>query len=209
VIGTDVANRPNLETERLIGFFINLLPLRCNLSGNPTFGALLGRLRETTLACYAHQDMPFDKLVEELRPERNLSQNPLTQVLFVMQNTPRATKEFCGLKLSRFEMPITQSKFDVAVFASENDKEMNFHWVYSADLFGPATISSMSRHYENLLRSVVARPESRLDTFEMFSPEEKEKQFADKKERKQSHIKKLMTAEPKVVSFAETKAHGE
>jgi amino acid adenylation domain-containing protein len=209
VIGTDVANRPNIETERLIGFFINLLPLRCNLSGNPTFGALLGRVRETTLACYAHQDMPFDKLVEELRPERNLSQNPLTQVLFVMQNTPRATKEFCGLKLSRFEMPVTQSKFDVAVFASDNEKEMNFHWIYAADLFDPGTVSRMSQHYENLLRDVVARPESRLDTFEMLSAEEKEKQSTDKKERKQSHMKKLMTAEPKVVSFAETKAYGE
>jgi len=209
VIGTDVANRPNIETERLIGFFINLLPLRCNLSGNPTFGALLGRVRETTLAFYAHQDMPFDKLVEELRPDRNLSQNPLTQVLFVMQNTPRATKEFCGLKLSRFEMPITQSKFDVAVFASDNDKEINFHWIYSADLFEPSTIAVMSQHYENLLRGVVARPESRLDTFEMLTAEEQGKQSADKKERKQSHIKKLMTAEPKVVSFAETKAHGE
>jgi amino acid adenylation domain-containing protein len=209
VIGTDVANRPTIETERLIGVFINLLPLRCDLSGNPTFGALLGRVRNNTLACYAHQEMPFDKLVEELRPDRNLGQNPLVQVLFVMQNTPRATKEFGGLKLSRFDMPITQAKFDVAVFASENDKELGFHWIYSADLFDPGTVLRMSQHYENLLRSVVARPDSRLDTFEMLSTEEKERQSAEKKERKQSHIKKLMTAEPKVVSFAETKAYGE
>ncbi len=86
VIGTDAANRSTTHTERLIGFFINLLALRTDLSGNPTFRELLARVREVALGAYAHQEMPFDKIVEELQPERSLSHNPIVQVLFVMQN---------------------------------------------------------------------------------------------------------------------------
>ncbi len=89
VIGTDVANRTTTETERLVGYIINQLALRTDLSGNPTFREILGRVLEVALGAYSHQDMPFDKLVEELQPERSLSHNPLVQVLFVMQNLPR------------------------------------------------------------------------------------------------------------------------
>jgi non-ribosomal peptide synthetase component F len=201
VIGTDVANRPTLECERMIGFFINLLPLRTDLSGNPSFRDLLARVRETTLASYTHQEMPFDKLVEELRPERSLSHNPLVQVLFVMQNTPRASREFCGLKLSRFEMPIAQSKFDLAVFANENESGIYFHWLYSADLFERATVTRMSGHFENLLRSAIANPDARLSQLEMLSPEEKERQAAEKEGRKQTQRKKLMSVDLKSVSL--------
>ena len=110
VVGTDLANRTMSETEPLIGFFINLLALRTDLSGNPTFREVLTRVREVTLGAYAHQDMPFDKLVEELQPERSLSHNPLVQVLFVMQNIPKLNRELPGLELLPFEMPITRSK---------------------------------------------------------------------------------------------------
>lgn len=118
VLGTDLANRTTVQTEALIGFFVNLLALHTDLSGDPAFIELLGRVREVALGAYAHQDVPFDKLVEELQPERSLSHNPLVQVLFVQQNTPRSPMSMPGLTMSWFPMGL-QSKFDMAVFVAE------------------------------------------------------------------------------------------
>ena len=204
VLGTDVANRPTLETEKLIGFFINLLAIRTDLSGNPSFRELLGRVRETALSAYAHQDMPFDKLVEELRPERSLSHNPIVQVLFVMQNIPRTRKKLGGLELSAFEMPLTRSKFDLAVFMVENESGILGHWVYSTDLFDRSTILRMATHFETLLHSAAAEPEARIDALEMLTDSEKQQRGAETKQRKQSQLKKLMAVEPKAVSLAST-----
>ena len=158
-------------------------------------------LREVTLGAYAHQDMPFDKLVEELQPERNLSHNPLVQVLFVMQNLPRRRRELTGLTLSSFEMPITRSKFDLAVFMVEDDTGLTGNWLYSTDLFERATILRMASHFETLLRSAVADPDARLSALEVLSEEEKRQRGAEKKQRKQSQLKKLMNVEPKAVSL--------
>jgi len=209
MVGTDVANRPTLETERLIGFFINLLALRGSVAGNPTFRALLARVRETTLKSYAHQDFPFDKLVEELRPERNLSYNPLVQVLFVMQNTPRTIKEFAGLTVGRFDLPVKHSKFDVAVFAAETSNELLFHWIYSAELFDRTTVLRMAQHFENLVRAAVTDPEARVNALEMLTDDQKDQQSQEKQQRKQSQLKKLMIAEPKQISLSESKLGSE
>jgi amino acid adenylation domain-containing protein len=209
VLGTDVANRPTVETEKLIGFFINLLPIRTDLSGNPTFRELLGRVRETALGAYAHQDMPFDKLVEELQPERSLSHNPIVQALFVMQNIPRTRKEIAGLELSAFEMPLSRSKFDLAVFMVETDSGLVGHWVYSTDLFDRSTIQRMAGHLEVLLGSAVAQPETRIAALEIFTESEKQERGAGTKQRKESQLKKLMTAAPKAVSFSSTDRSGE
>ncbi len=201
VVGTDLANRTTTDTERLIGFFINLLAIRTDLSGDPTFRELLGRVREVALGAYAHQEMPFDKLVEELQPERSLSHNPLVQVLFVMQNIPRQRRELSGLSLQPFELPITRSKFDLAVFMVDGDKELSSHWLYSTDLFDKTTIRRMADHFERLLASAIAQPDARLSALEMLSEEEKQQQDADKKLKKQSQLKKLITAAPKGVSL--------
>src|SRR4029078_6311858 len=99
VVGTDVANRTQVETENLIGFFVNLLPIRTRVSRSATFIELLRQVKEVLLEAYAHQELPFEKLVEELKPDRDLSRNPLAQVLFVMQNTPKSLLEFSGLKV--------------------------------------------------------------------------------------------------------------
>ena len=202
VIGTDLANRGSIETEKLIGFFINLLPLRTNLSGNPPFRELLGRVREVALGAYAHQDMPFDKLVEELQPDRSLSHNPLVQALFVMQNIPRPKRELAGLTLSAFEIPITRSKFDLAVFMVENDGRLIGNWLYSTDLFDRATILRMAGHFAALLQSAVAQPDSRLSALEILSEDEKLQRGSQTKERKQSQLKKLITVEPKAVTLS-------
>ena len=204
VVGTDVANRTTTETERLIGFFINLLALRTDLSGNPTFREILGRVREMTLGAYAHQDMPFDKLVEELQPERSLSHNPLVQVLFVMQNLPRRRRELAGLTLNAFEMPITRSKFDLAVFMTDGENGLFGSWLYSTDLFDRETIVRMAGHFESFLRSALAEPDARLSAIEMLSEEEKHQRGTEKKHRKQSQLRKLLTVEPKTVTLTHT-----
>ena len=157
VLGTDLAGRASEETEALIGFFVNLLPLRTDLSGDPTFRELLRRVRDTTLGAYAHQDVPFDKLVEELHPERSKSTNPLVQVLFVHMNTPRSRRPLPGIELSGFpfEMP---SKFDLAVFHADRDTGLAGTWIYNPDLFDAATIVKMARQFRTVIELVIANP---------------------------------------------------
>ena len=135
VLGTDLANRTTTETERLIGFFINLLALRTDLSGDPTFRDLLGRVREVALGAYAHQDMPFDKLVEELQPERSLSHNPMVQALFVMQNIAAPEARTARAGTAPFAMPITRSKFDLAVFMVEGENGLGRRLALQHGLF--------------------------------------------------------------------------
>jgi Condensation domain len=201
VIGTDVANRATTDTERLIGFFINLLALHTDLSGNPSFRELLKRVREVALGGYAHQEMPFDKLVEELQPERSMSHNPLVQILFVMQNVPRQNRALAGLELSSFEVPLTSSKFDLAVFMVDGEDELLGNWVYSTDLFDKSTVLRMARHFETLLVSAMANPDAPLSTLEMRNEMELQQDSTLKQERKKSQLKKLMGVETKPVSL--------
>jgi non-ribosomal peptide synthetase component F len=205
LVGTDVANRRQVETEQLIGFFINLLPLRTDLSGDPTFRELLGRVREVALGAYAHQDLPFEKLVEELRLERSSSHNPLVQVLFVMQNTPRKALTLPGLQISPFGMRLERSKFDLAVFMVETEQGLVAHWVYSTDLFDGSTIARLAAQYETLLSSILQQPESRLTRLEFLPEEEKQQRNLGKMQRKQSNLKRLHTIHPKAVALT-TKA---
>jgi len=201
VIGTDVANRTTTETERLIGFFINLLALRTDLSGNPTFRELLARVREVALGAYAHQEMPFDKLVQELQPERSLSHNPIVQTLFVMQNLPPKERNLAGLTLSPFELPLTRSKFDLAVFVVDRPEELTTYWIYSTDLFDATTIHKMARHFEALLANAANDPDLRIGAIQYLSDEELHAQESGKKQKKQSQLKKLLGAEPKGIQL--------
>ncbi|MHC5718234.1 MAG: condensation domain-containing protein, partial [Nostoc sp.] len=145
VIGTDVANRNLAETELLIGFFVNLLVLRTDLSGNPTFRELLGRVRQVALGAYAHQDLPFDELVKALQPERNLSNiPPLFQVLFVLQNAPMPPLELPGLTLSLLKIEHQVARFDLALFITETEQGISGKWQYNSDLFDATTITRMT-----------------------------------------------------------------
>ncbi|HZD30060.1 MAG TPA: condensation domain-containing protein, partial [Candidatus Angelobacter sp.] len=202
VVGTDLANRTMPETERMIGFFINLLAVRTDLSGNPTFRELLGRVREGLLESYAHQEVPFPKIVQEVQPDRSAMHNPIVQVLFVMQNVPRAKRELAGLRVDPFEVPITASKFDMAVFVGEVPDGLAVSWVYSTELFEPGTIRRMLCHFGNLLDSAVAQPDSRLSTLAMLSPEEIAEQEQSKQKRKQSQFGKLKSTAPAAVGLS-------
>ena len=124
LVGSPIANRTRAETEGLIGFFVNTLVLRTDLSGNPTFRELLRRVQEVALGAYAHQDLPFEKLVEELQPERNLSHTPLFQVMFVLQNAPTSALELPGLTVSRVRVDKGTAKFDLTLTLVEGHERV-------------------------------------------------------------------------------------
>ena len=159
VVGTPIAGRNRVEIESLIGFFVNTLALRTNVSGNPTFRQLLGRVREVALGAYAHQDLPFEKLVEELNPERDVSHSPVFQVMFGMQNAPRETPSLNGLTITRVPLPSVTAKFDLTLFISETPTGLNCWLEYNTDLFEEATISRMLRHFEQLLEAIARDPD--------------------------------------------------
>ena len=205
VVGTDVANRNRAEIESLIGFFVNLLVLRTNLSDNPSFWELLKRVREVTLGAYAHQDLPFDKLVEVLRPDRQSSHTPLFQVLFVLQNAPMTSLELPGLTLSQLEIEEKITRFDLALFVIETSQGIECMWQYNADLLDSITIQRMSGHFETLLNSIVAQPDARINSLEMLTAAEKEQQAVKKRQQKASKLKKFMAVQPKAVDLSQDK----
>jgi alpha-ketoglutarate-dependent taurine dioxygenase/acyl carrier protein/NRPS condensation-like uncharacterized protein len=205
IVGTDVANRNRVETEDMIGFFVNLLPLRAQLAGNPTFTEILKRVRESTLDAYTHQDLPFEKLVEEFKPQRELGRNPLVQVLLVMQNAPMRAFQMSGLSLTPFELPTETSRFDLAVFLWENDGALSSNWSYNPDLFSTDSIAKMSRHYESLLASVVRDPTSRIDSLDMLTEDETNEVMMARKERQHSQIKMLRGVTRRGVDLANLK----
>ncbi|MBE9162160.1 non-ribosomal peptide synthetase [Tychonema sp. LEGE 06208] len=203
IVGTDLANRTQIETEALIGFFVNILVLRTDLSGNPTFCELLARVREVTLKAYAHQDLPFDKLVEELRPDRSLNQTPIFQVLFVMQNMPMPALKLGNLTLTPIEVDSEIAKFDLVLFVGETERGIAGSWKYNAGLFDCATIEQMSNRFETLLSSIVAQPETRLKNLEILTEAEKQKQTMQELKREKLNFSKFKSIKPKEVALPE------
>ena len=173
VIGTPIAGRNREEIEGLIGFFVNTLALRTNVSGNPTFRELLERVKEIALGAYAHQDLPFEKLVEELNPERDVSHSPVFQVMFGMQNVPRDAPALNGLSITRVSLPSVTAKFDLTLFISETATGLNCWLEYNTDLFEEATVSRMLRHFEHLLEAVVADPDRSILRLPLLTPAER------------------------------------
>lgn len=189
IVGTDVAGRNRAEIEELIGFFLNHLVLRTDMSGDPTFRELLKRVKEVSLAAYEHQDVPFEKLVEALRPERSLSHTPIFQALFVLQNAPIEPLKLSGLTLAPLEFDSGVSKFDLALFMEEKEEEFVGIWVYKTDLFDHATITRMLGHFEILLGSILAEPDARLSALEINTETERKQRTVEKTERQESHLK--------------------
>ena len=175
VIGTPIAGRNRAEVEKLIGFFVNTLVMRADLSDDPSFGELLDRVRETAMGAYAHQDLPFEKLVEELRPERDLSRNPLFQVMLILQNLPTASQKLGDIDVTPFGAGLPSAKFDITLVASELTDGLRVSIVYSTDLFDAATIDRMLGHFEVLLEGVVEDPATRVLQLPLLTEEEEQK----------------------------------
>jgi non-ribosomal peptide synthetase component F len=171
VVGTDVANRGRREVEGLIGFFVNSLVLRTGLGGDPTFRELLGRVRATTLGAYAHQDLPFSRLVEELRPERSRSHNPFFQAVLVLHNFPLQTQQSSGLTLTPFPVHGGSAKFDMSFYLTESGEELEGLLEYNADLFEDSTIARLLEHFRSMLDAMVADPDRRLSMLSLARPE--------------------------------------
>jgi amino acid adenylation domain-containing protein len=172
-VGTPVAHRTGAETEELIGFFVNTLVLRTDVSGNPTFRELVQRVKETALGAYAHQDVPFEKLVEELAPERNLSVTPLFQVMFALENAPLPEVEAHGLKMRPEALAGETAKFDLALGIVETPLGLVADWQYRSELFEAATIERMASHFQMLLEGIIADPDARIADLPLLTSSER------------------------------------
>ncbi|HEX6288832.1 MAG TPA: amino acid adenylation domain-containing protein [Herpetosiphonaceae bacterium] len=179
LVGSPIANRTRAEIEGLIGFFVNTLVLRTDLSGNPTFRELLKRVREAALGAYAHQDVPFERLVEELQPERNLSHNPIFQVMFSLENAPLPPLRLSGLTLEMLDVQTGTTKFDLTLFAIPDAHGMRIVAEYRTDLFDAATIERFLAHYHHLLAYVAEHPACSIADLPLLSNAERDRLLFD------------------------------
>jgi amino acid adenylation domain-containing protein len=172
VLGTAAAGRSHVELEPLVGLFANTIPLRANLGSNQTFRDLLQRVCNTTLDALSHQDIPFEKIVEELRPERSMSRTPLFQTMFILHNFPPISLDFSGLHLDELESNDGPAKFDLTLEMFESE-ELHCNWEYRTDLFDRARIVRMAEHYKTLLGGICADPDCKLSKLPILSVRER------------------------------------
>jgi amino acid adenylation domain-containing protein len=172
-IGSPVGGRSRRDFENLIGFFLNTLVLRLDLSGNPTFAETIRRVREMCLGALSHQELPFEKLVEEMHPDRNLGQNPLFQVSFAFQNTPRFPLRMSGMTVDELEVEAGIARFDLHLFMKEIDGHLEGYCDYDTNLFNADTIERMVDHFQTLLESIVVDPNQRISDLPLLSVVEK------------------------------------
>ena len=173
LIGTPIANRQVAEVENLIGFFVNTLALRNDLSGNPTFRDVLARVRQVTLDAYQHQALPFELLVETLQPERSLSHSPLFQVMFTLENNRQEALSLADVTVSSLEIDYPIAKFDLTLTMQERKEALIAWWEYNTDLFERATIERMAGHFETLLKGIVANPDQSIAHLPLLTEREK------------------------------------
>jgi condensation domain-containing protein len=176
IVGSSMANRSRAELEQIIGFLVNSVVLRTDLTGDPTFSELVGRVRETALGAYANQDLPFEKLVEELRPQRTLSHSPLFQVMFDFGNAliEPLQLRIGGLTIAPLHVENGTSKFEMTLFIREMGQQVVGKFEYNTDLFDAATIRRMSSHYQFLLAQVAANPQRRISSLSLIESSQKQ-----------------------------------
>ena len=172
VVGTPIANRPHADLEKLIGFFANTLVIRTDLSQNPSFRTVLARLRKGCLEAYRHQNLPFEKLVENLRPERDSLRHPLVQVLFAFQNAPSRSWELAGLQVDSLPLDSQKVAFDVSFSLREQDERLQGSMTYKIELFDKGTITRMLGHFQSLLESIVKNPDLPISALTLLTEQE-------------------------------------
>ena len=187
VVGTPIAGRSRLEVEELIGFFVNTLVLRTDCSNDPTFRELLQRVKRTAVDAYAHQEVPFEKLVEELQPERNLGSLPLFQVMFRLQNFPRSSFDFPRLALSPVEVASGTAKFDLSLSMREEPDGLKATLAYCTDLFDAPTITRMLGHLQVLLEGIVADPDRSISALPILTEPERQQLLVQWNDRKRGY----------------------
>ncbi|RKI05864.1 amino acid adenylation domain-containing protein, partial [Corallococcus praedator] len=174
-VGTPIAGRSRAELERLIGLFVNTLALRTSLEGDPSFRALIARVQASALGAFAHQDVPFEKLVEVLQPPRHLDVPPFFQVMFALQNAPLSLARHAGISLDARSVDRGFSQFDLTLFAIERPEGLRLTAEYRTALFDEATVARLLGHLRNLLEDAVARPEARLSELSLLDAEERQR----------------------------------
>ncbi|UCE20069.1 MAG: amino acid adenylation domain-containing protein [Gemmatimonadota bacterium] len=179
VVGTPIAGRNRPEIEGLIGFFVNTLVMSTDLSGNPSFREVLVRVREVCLGAYDHQDLPFETLVEELRPERNLNQSPLFQMMFALQNAPESDLILSDVTVHSLEVSNGRAKFDLALSMVKGAEGLTGTVEYSTDLFEAATIKRFLTHYQNVLEAIASDPEQLISTVPLLTQKERHQMLVE------------------------------
>ncbi|NNB93287.1 amino acid adenylation domain-containing protein [Corallococcus exiguus] len=189
VVGTPIAGRPRAEVEGLIGLFVNMLALRSDLSGKPTFKELLNRVHESTLDAYAHQDIPFERLVDALKPERHLSHSPIFQVMFVLQNAPMPTLEAPGLVMEAKPVDTGTTKYDLSLLLVDLPQGLRVIAEYSTDLFERSTAERLLGHYLTLLEGIVAQPDLPISRLPLLPSAERQRVLKDWNDTAVTHPK--------------------
>ena len=178
-VGSPIAGRTRPEVEGLIGFFVNTMVLRMDLSNDPTFEEVLAQARDVALGAYAHQELPFERIVEELNPKRDLNTTPLFRVMFAYQNAPRSPAEFAGLETSPVEVPSGEAKFDLFLAVLEKNHGLSLRLDYAADLFHAASIERLLGNLQTLLKSLVDHPDQRISQLALLTEAERHQQLVD------------------------------
>ncbi|HEX2224327.1 MAG TPA: condensation domain-containing protein, partial [Thermoanaerobaculia bacterium] len=201
VVGSAIAGRNRSEIEGLIGFFINMLVMRTDLSGNPRFRELLGRVRAVALEAYAHQDLPFEKLIEELGAADNRS---LFQIAFGLQNAHGETLELPGLRIGAPDPGKIVPRFDLTVWVLMREEGLQAAWTYRTDRFSAAAVERMHARYERLLQGAVAAPDERIDLLDLQTEAERAHRLAEEKAREQRQVEQLFNVRRRSVRLPQT-----
>lgn len=179
IVGVPIAGRRDIDSEKLIGFFLNTLVMRTDLSGDPTFRELLARVRAVALNAYSHQDVPFEQLVAELRPDRNLSWTPIFQVIMQFETFSKASLKFAGIEIADSQLDLGISRFDLALTLSDKSEGVLAKLQYNTDLFEPATIARMLGHFKSLLAGVVKNPDEHISHLPLLTEAERHLQLVE------------------------------
>ncbi|MFD0313324.1 amino acid adenylation domain-containing protein [Streptomyces flavalbus] len=193
VVGVPVANRGQSQVERLIGYFVNTLAIRNDVSGNPTFTELLGRVRAAALDAFAHQEVPFERLVEELAPERDLSRSPVFQVSFVFQNIPVPEFDVGGLRFELLEVASSTARFDLELQVFERGEALDGWFEYNTELFDAATVDRMGGHLRVLLDHLLTDPDQPVLDVALLTEEEERAQRQEREDTRAEWPDELLT----------------